>query len=145
MQVRAPAAKAVAKLQQRFPGAIGYESRGSADLHVNAPLFGPRFGDTELTAVAPIAQHAVGLDLTGSAVTDRSAGQLARMERLRTLRLGGTAAGDATVVALAGLKELASLSLYHTAVTAAAAPHLARLSSLKRLYAGETGLAARAR
>ena len=139
-RLRAPQAAAVAELQRRFPGTVGYESRASAALHMNASLFGSRFGDAELAALAPVAAQIVWLDLTGTAVTDRAAPQLARMARLRTLRLGATATGDATVAALAGLTELETLSLYRTAVTPAAAAQLARYPALRRLYAAETAL-----
>jgi mono/diheme cytochrome c family protein len=86
-KARAAHDKLVAQLQARFPGMIGYEARDSAKLDVNAALFGRRFGDGELAALAPLADAIVRLDLSGTAVTDASASLLSKMQSLRQLRL----------------------------------------------------------
>jgi hypothetical protein len=89
-QARAPLAATLEALQARYPAAIAYSSRGSADVEINASLIGPSFGDDDLTALAPLRDRVVRLDLSGTAVTDTSATALAAMSRLRVLRLLNT-------------------------------------------------------
>ena len=84
---RAPLAASLEVLQARYPAAIDYASRGSADLEINASLIGSSFGDEDLEALAPLRDRVVRLDLSGTAVTDTSASALAAMGRLRVLRL----------------------------------------------------------
>jgi hypothetical protein len=105
------------QLQQRLPGVIDYESRGSADLEVNASLMGPRFGDAELAMLGPLAAHIARANFSGTAVTDASAAALAAMTGLERLRLANTRISDTTIRALAPLKKLRSLSVTGTKVT----------------------------
>jgi uncharacterized membrane protein len=137
---RAEIASTVATLEQRFPNVLDYESRGSADLAVNALVMGDRFKDDDLTALAPLSEHIVWADFSRTAITDRSAPIIARMKRLRVLRLMHTRIGDRTVQSLTNLEQLESLSIFDTAVTPAALPALARLPNLRRLYAGRTAI-----
>lgn len=130
----------LANLQKRFPNILEYESRGSADIRLNASLLGSRFGDDDLAALAPLHDHIVAADFSRTAITDRSASAIAAMKRLRALRLMDTKIGDATVQSLTTLDQLESLSVFHTEVTAAALPVLARLTKLRHLYAGETAI-----
>ncbi len=87
---RAPLAATLEALQARYPSAIAYASRGTADLEINASLIGPSFGDEDLTALAPLRDRIVRLDLSGTAVTDVSAPTIAAMSRLQVLRLLNT-------------------------------------------------------
>ena len=89
-RARAPLAAPLEVLQARYPAAIDYASRGSADLEINASLIGSSFGDEDLEALAPLRDRVVRLDLSGTAVTDTSASALAAMGRLRVLRLLNT-------------------------------------------------------
>jgi mono/diheme cytochrome c family protein len=89
-RARAPLAVQLEALQARYPAAIAYASRGSADLEINASLLGPAFGDDDLAAFAPLHEQVVRLDLSGTGVTDASASALAAMRRLRVLRLLNT-------------------------------------------------------
>jgi hypothetical protein len=114
---RAALADAVKQLQARFPGVISYESRGSANLEVNAAFRGPSFGDDALRALAPLQTRIVRADFSGTAITDASAAALAAMRSLRVLRLANTGTGDATIQALAPLKALRSLTVVGTHVT----------------------------
>lgn len=139
---RAEIAPILATLKQRFPNVLDYESRGSADLVVNALVMGDRFKDDDLAALAPLAKHIVVADFSRTAITDRSAVTIAGMKRLRVLRLMHTRIGDQTVKSLAGLDQLESLSVFDTAVTPAALPALERLPNLRRLYAGQTAISA---
>jgi hypothetical protein len=46
--------------------------------------------DTDLEALAPVAEHIVVADFSRTAVTDRAAPAIARMKHLRVLRLAET-------------------------------------------------------
>jgi len=135
---RAGLAPIVAQLQQRFPAALDYESRGSADLVVNASLLGSKFGDNDLAALAPLSEHIVIADFSSTAITDSSSSAIGAMTRLRSLRLMHTKITDATVQALAPLSQLESLNLFDTPVTPAALTAIGHLPKLRHLYARET-------
>jgi len=139
---RADVASILATLQQRFPNVLDYESRGSADLVVNALVMGDKFKDDDLAALTPLSKNIVMADFSRTAITDYSAPVLAGMKRLRTLRLMHTRIGDITVRSLTDLDQLESLSVFDTAVTPAALPALARLPRLQRVYVGQTAITA---
>ena len=133
-KARAPLASRVADLQVKFPGVVNYVSRRSAELAVNASLLGAQFGDEDLAAFAPLAAQIASLDLAATKVTDRSGALIARMPRLKVLRLNGTGITDQTVKQCVELHQLESLSLYGTAVSQAIVPILAERLKLKHLY-----------
>lgn len=135
---RADLASAVTDLQKRMPNILDYESRGSAEIVVNASWKGLKFGDEELAALAPISDRIVSADFSNTSITDRSAGAIAAMRHLRSLRLMHTKITDATVEALGPLDHLETLSIFDTQVTAGALPAIARLTKLRRVYAGGT-------
>ncbi len=137
-QRRAALATVVAQLQQRFPSVLEYESRGSADLIVNASLRGSSFGDDDLLALVPISAQIVVADFSNTAITDKSSTTIASMRRLRSLKLMNTKITDATVKALTPLSQLESLNLFDTAVTADALAALGQLPKLVHLYAHAT-------
>jgi hypothetical protein len=137
-QLRAPLAAQVAQLKQRFPDLLDYESRGSANLVVDASALGARIGDDDLAALKPVSEQIVLADLSGTAITDRSGPLLAGMKRARVLRLTNTRVTDATVAALAGLDQLQSLDLYGTAVTPACLKVMQSLPKLRHFSVGAT-------
>jgi uncharacterized membrane protein/mono/diheme cytochrome c family protein len=137
---RAGIAPAVAQLQKRFPNILDYESRGSADLRLNASILGTRFGDKDLADFAPVAEQITEADFSRTGVTDQSASTIAAMKRLRILRLTNTGISDATLVRLGAMDQLESLNLFGTNVTPAALPAISRLPKLARLYAGQTSI-----
>ena len=139
-KLRAGVAATVAQLQKRFPNILDYESRGSAHLLLNASILGPKFGDKDLAALAPLAEHITVADFSHTAITDGSAGAIAAMKRLRVLRLMHTRISDTTVLGLDNLDQLESLSVFGTPVTAAALPAIARLPKLAHCYAGQTAI-----
>jgi uncharacterized membrane protein len=141
-KARAPLTTQVAQLKQRFPNLLDYESRSSADLVVDASALGARFGDDDLKALQPLSGQIVVADVSGTAVTDRSAPLFAAMKRARVLRLTNTRITDATVSALGGLDRLQSLDLYGTAVTPACLKVVEGLPQLRHLYAGATKIPA---
>ncbi len=63
-QMRSAIAPAVAELQKRFPNILDYESRGSADLRLNASILGTRFGDNDLADFAAVAEHITVADFS---------------------------------------------------------------------------------
>jgi hypothetical protein len=128
----------VTRLKQRFPDLLDYESRGSANLVIDASPMGARFGDDDLAALKSVSEQIVIADLSGTAVTDRSAAFLAGLKHARVLRLTNTKITDATVSALDGLDQLESLDLYGTAVTPSCLKVAERLPKLRHLYAGAT-------
>ncbi len=133
-------ASAVAQLQNKFPNILNYESRDSADLVLNASLMGLKFGDADLRAFAPVAEHITVADFSRTAVTDHAASGIAVMKHLHLLRLANTKVTDATLKVLNGLDQLHSLNVYGTGVTAAALPLLEKLPKLEHVYAGQTAI-----
>ena len=141
-KLRAGMAPLVAQLQKQLPGILEYESRGSADLRLDASILGPKFGDNDLAALAPLAEHITLADFSRTAITDQSVGAIAAMKRLRVLRLMNTGITDTTLEGLGTLDQLESLGVYETRVTPAALPGLARLPKLAHVYVGQTGIPA---
>jgi hypothetical protein len=137
---RAGVAPELAQLQERFPNILEYESRGSADLLLNASILGPKFGDSDLAALSPLAEHVTVADFSRTALTDRSAAAIAAMRRLRVLRLMDTGITDRTLEGLGVLDQLESLSVFGTRVTPAALPTIARLPKLAHCYVGQTAI-----
>ena len=144
-KARAPHAKAVAAIQERFPGALSYESRSSARLHFTAAGLGAEFGDRELAALAPIADVLISLELSGTRVSDQSATLLGRMSELRVLRLNFTRVGDELARALGSLRKLEVVALAETAVTAEGVGGLAKLPALRSVHLGHAELSRSAR
>ncbi|MBL9207878.1 MAG: hypothetical protein JNN01_22535 [Opitutaceae bacterium] len=131
-------APALATAQARWPGVLEFEARDSAELRVNASLLGPKFGDADLAALAPLRDQITWLDLSGTGLTDSSARTLGTFKGLRLLRLNETKITDETVEALSGLTQLETLSLFRTPITDAAARTLASLPRIKTLSVAET-------
>jgi hypothetical protein len=127
-------------LQKQFPGILDYDSRGSAELRLNASLLGNKFGDREVEAFAPVAEHIIVADFSRTAITDHSAAAIAAMKQLRVLRLMDTQLTDATLLQLQNLQQLESLNVYGTPITPAVLPAIARLPKLARFYAGQTSI-----
>jgi hypothetical protein len=139
-RLRSAIAPAVAQLQTQFPNTLDYDSRGSADLRFNASILGSKFGDRDLEAFAPIAEHIIAADLSRTAVTDHSAAAIGAMKRLRVLRLMDTRLTDVALLRLQTLNQLESLDVYGTPITAAVLPTIAKLPKLSHFYAGQTGI-----
>jgi uncharacterized membrane protein len=139
-KLRSAIAPAVSRLQKQFPNILDYDSRGSSDLRLNASILGSKFGDRDLEAFAPIAEHIIVADLSRTVVTDHSGDAIAAMKRLRVLRLMNTQLTDATLLRLDSLNQLESLNVYGTAITPAVLPTIAKLPKLSHCYAGQTGI-----
>jgi mono/diheme cytochrome c family protein/uncharacterized membrane protein len=141
-KARAPHGQVVAQLKTRFPNALEYESRSSANLVVDASMLGAKFTDEDVAALKPVAGQLVMADFSGTAVTDRSAALFVEMKHLRVLRLMRTKITDASVLALGGMDRLESLDLFGTAVTPACLKAAEQLPKLQHLYVGESKIPA---
>ena len=128
------------EIQKRFPNILEYESRSSANLVLNASILGPKFGDSDLAALAPLAGHITVADLSRTAITDHSAPAIAGMKQLQVLRLTSTRITDTTVQALSSLDQLESLNVFATPITSAALQAVAKLPKLEHLYVGQTAV-----
>ena len=135
---RAPLAPIVAQLQKRFPNLLDYESRGSANLVINASQMGTKFKDEDVAAIKPLGDHIVVADFSGTSVTDRSAPFFAAMKHARVLRLMDTKITNTTVLELGGMDRLESLDVFGTAVTPACLKVVEHLPKLRHFYVGET-------
>ncbi len=141
-KLRASLAPVVEQLKKRFPNSLEYESRSSADLQLNASILGAKFGDGDLAAFTPVAEHIVFADLSRTAITDHSATVIAQMKRLRVLKLLNTDITDTTVRDLSGLEQLESLNAFGTRITSASLLTLEKLPKLAHVYAGQTSISA---
>jgi hypothetical protein len=139
---RAPRSEAIIQLQTRFPNALQYESRSSANLVLDASMLGTKFTDEDVAALKPVAGQLVIVDVSGTAVTDRSAALFATMKQLRVLRLMRTKITDTSVLALGEMDHMESLDLFGTPVTPAILKAAEPLPKLKHLYVGETKIPA---
>jgi hypothetical protein len=140
-KLRAPLAATVAALQQKYPGALSYESRASAALHFTAAGLGRNFGDAELVELVSLAPQLERLNLAGAAITDRSAPVLAKFTALRVLQLGATEITDEFTPALASLAALERCSLNGTRITEHGLAPLKRLTALRALSLADTSIA----
>lgn len=135
---RAPLAPIVAQLQKRFPNLLDYESRGSANLVIDASQMGTKFRDEDVAAMKPLGDQIVVADFSGTSVTDRSAAFFAAMKHARVLRLMDTKITNTTVLELGGMDQLESLDVFGTAVTPACLKVVEHLPKLRHFYVGET-------
>jgi uncharacterized membrane protein len=139
-KLRAKLAPAVAQLQKQFPNILDYESRGSADLFLNASILASKFGDHDLAAFGPVAEYITVADFSRTAITDHSLTAIAAMKRLRVLRLMNTGITDTTLQGLGTLDQLESLNVFGTRVTSASLSSITKLPKLAHFYAGQTAI-----
>ncbi len=102
---RAPVAGELQSLQERFPGVIAYESRGSAKLELDASLLGRGFGDRELAAFVPLRGYIVRADLSGTSIGEASADTIAAMKNLQVLRMMDVRLGPALGAQVQALRQ----------------------------------------
>ncbi len=116
-RARAPLADAVRTLSERYPGALAYVARDSAEISFNARRLGSGFGNADLAQLRPLAAQLVRLDVSGTAVTNAAATSLPAFAKLQQLRIEDTKAGDPWLDAADNLPQLQSLALAGTPVT----------------------------
>ncbi len=136
-RARAGQSELVRRLQKRYPGIINYESRMSANLEVDASLLGASFGDADLRQLAPLSDHIVWADFSGTALSDASIEVILTMKNLRALRLNNLHLRNSTILPLSSLKGLRSLTVVGTPIAAES------ISTLRtegvRVYDGNNG------
>ena len=87
----------------------------------------------------------VGLDMSGSEISDRGLGELsAARPRLRLLDLSFTRVGDEGLKSVAAVSELRHLSLIGSRVTDGGSETLGRLVELRELYFAKTAVSSEA-
>lgn len=137
---RAATLAAVAAISARTGILVRALSPDAPWLDVSAESLGKAFGDSELSALAPIADAIVSLDLGGTAVSNAGLGTVGRMHNLERLRLDLTHIGDPGLEALRGLRKLDYLNLRGTAVSDAGLRSLRGLPRLRALYVWQTAV-----
>jgi len=90
--------------------------------------------DEKITAILPLKENIVQLDLGRTVITDAALKTISQLPRLLILDLRQTKITDAGLEALSGMKKLQSINLYGTEITDAGVKHLAKLKSLKNVY-----------
>jgi hypothetical protein len=118
-KARAPLREKIAALGIRFPNAIAYQARDSAELSIDAQRLGATFSDADLAELVPLAAAVTRMDLSGTAVTDAAVTSLEKFDHLVALRLNDTHTGDALLDAIPKLPRLTSLTIVGTRATTA--------------------------
>ncbi len=98
----------------------------------------PMCTDEKLAQVLPLMQDIRSLELTNTAVTDRTLQALARLPRLELLRLGQTDISSRGLTHLVSLKRLRRLSLLGTPITDQGLQQLGKISTLQELVLRQT-------
>lgn len=124
----------VAGLEEEFPKMISYSSEDSDDLVFNGLPMRNKLTDEEFEKLIPVIPNFVSVDLSATAVSDRSLALLKKAETLRTLRLSETGITDSSLEIVSELKSLESVNLSGTNVTTEGMKKLSRLPDLKTIY-----------
>jgi hypothetical protein len=105
-------------------------------------VFGTKVDDAGLAYIADTWPNVTNLNLNGTLVTDLGLAHLARMKRLKYLRLRRTKITNAGLAHLEQLPELTDLELVQTPITDEAFAHLAKIGTLRILQVEQTGVTA---
>ena len=134
---RAKLAQAVQRLQAL--GALVQPVAADTEaLELNLSLLRDKADDALLAGVEHLAPRLVWLHLGRTAVTDASAGTLAKLTQLRRLQAQHTALGDATFLAMKELGQLETVNAVGSKLGDAGIAALAQLPHLTRVYAWQT-------
>jgi hypothetical protein len=128
----------VANLAKEFPGAISFESQGSAALTFTAVSLRGKLDDEGFGKLGAVLPHLSTLDLSATKITDKSVQALEPAKQLRMVRLSETGVTDSAIDTLVKLPALESVNFYGTKVTDAGVMKLSTLPNLKRLYLWQT-------
>ena len=97
--------------------------------------------DDDLSALDPLAEYIVSLDLTNSKVTDKGLGLLLQMKNLEKLNLEGTkAVTSAGVAKLKPLEKLTYLNLVRAQMDDSLIDTLIGMENLREVYLYQSGL-----
>jgi hypothetical protein len=117
-----------------------------APLGENSPLISVsipadrRLDAEKLQALKPLRLQIVHLDLSGSALTDAAAAELADLPHLVRLNLARTGVSDRALQEITGLQYLAYLNISQTAVTDAGLEYLKKLPRLQNVYTWQSAI-----
>lgn len=128
----------VSTLQNEFPAALRFESRGSSALTFNAAGLRGRFSDADLAKLDSVMPRIVAMDLSGTLITDASAEMLAKAASLKSLHLAETSITNLSLAKLSSLKNLSALNLHGTQINNDAIGQLSKLRQLRKLYLWQT-------
>jgi hypothetical protein len=132
-------AEAVKKIEAAG-GSLLPISSGSQEYRFTALNVAKDFTDAGLEPLLPIADNIVSLDLARTKITDAGLAHVAKMTKLKELRLDNTGITDAGLARLKGLAQLEYLNVYGSKVTDAGLAHLGGLKNLRSLYVWQTGV-----
>ena len=97
--------------------------------------------DDDLSALDPLADYVVSLDLTNSKVTDEGLGLLLRMKNLEKLNLEGTKSVTVDGIAkLKALEKLSYLNLVRVQMDDTLVDTLIGMENLREVYLYQSGL-----
>jgi mono/diheme cytochrome c family protein len=100
--------------------------------------------DEALTALLPLKEQLVWLNLERTKVTDAGMKTIAQLQKLRTLYLNNTAVGDAGIQTLETLSDLSYLNVVGSQVTDQSTSALGNMKQLDNLYLGNTSISSKA-
>lgn len=121
---------------------VGIVAVNSSSIEINASLAGEAFTDEAFARILALAPRIVGLDLSGTSITDASLIPLATFTSLERLNLSGTAITDAGAPSIGAIGSLRVLNIGRTGLGDSALEILARIESLERLYAWQSRISA---
>jgi hypothetical protein len=98
-----------------------------------------RIGDPECRELHGLS-GVVGLDLSGTEITDAALVYVATMKDLKYVQLARTRVSDAGIQLLCALKDLEALDVSWTKVSREARPYLETLPRLRKVYAAGTSV-----
>lgn len=124
----------VMHLEEVFPGAFSYDEETGGEIVFDGVKLRSSFNDKAFAQLEPVIGEIVSMDLSATAVTDKSVALLAKAKKLRVLRLAETGVSDAALDGLVKLESLESVNFYGTSVTGGGLAKLAVLPNLKTLY-----------
>ncbi len=107
-------------------------------LRVNVINASKDFGDAQLAALEPIAEHILWLDVARSQITDEGMKTVNKMRRLERLHLEETKITDKGIALIEPLTNLSYLNLYGTDVSDAIFEHLSGMNNLQKLFVWQT-------
>ena len=96
--------------------------------------------DDDLSALDPLADYVVSLDLTNSKVTDEGLGLLLQMKNLEKLNLEGTKSITVNGIKAQGVGKLSYLNLVRVQMDDTLVDTLIGMENLREVYLYESGL-----
>jgi len=122
---------------RKVGGTVTYLTPEKTFLAVNM-VNNPDFSDEQMSALLPLGEQIVWLDLSDTKITDKGLQQVAKLKNLTRLSLDNTAISDAGLAHLQHSESLLYLNLYHTGISDKGLKNLEGIKNLKALYLWQT-------